>query len=146
MPSEHDSSFGIRTPRDFLRQLVIPQYQEFVRTNASSRHALLTFILGYHLYEWVNRERFDRKGFVSKYPSDIELVDVFEVARRIANGTKHFERRAKTTVQTGFSSAFSDGFARPLNVIMPDGVQRSADQLLRQMLEFWQHQERLGVL
>lgn len=98
------------------------------------------------MYEWVNRERFDPERFASKYPSDIELIDVFEVARRIANGTKHFERRAKTTVQTGFSSGFSDGFARPLNVIMPDGTQRSADQLLRQMLEFWQRQESLGVL
>ena len=102
------------------------------------------------MYEWVNGP-FDTRGFERKYPDDANLASVFEVARRIANGTKHFKARAKkdkrvqTKVQSGFSSAFSDGFARPLNVTVLNGTQRSADKLLRRMVEFWRHQESLGA-
>ncbi|MXX86895.1 MAG: hypothetical protein F4Y20_04325 [Acidobacteria bacterium] len=125
--------------------MVIPQYQEFVRANSSSRHALLTFILGYHMYEWANGKRFDKEDFVSRYPNDTDLVEAFAVARGIANGTKHFKARAKTKVQTGFSSGFSDDFARPLNVTLADGTEQSADNLLRRIVEFWQRQERSGA-
>ena len=44
---KHDSSFNIRTARDFLYELILPQYKEFVRHNASSRHALLSIVLVY---------------------------------------------------------------------------------------------------
>ena len=125
--------------------MVIPQHQEFVRANSSSRHALLTFILGYHMYEWANGKRFKREDFVRKYPNDTDLVEVFEVARRIANGTKHFKAKTKTKVQIGFSSDFSDDFARPLNVTLPDGTEHSADNLLRRIVDFWQRQERCGA-
>ena len=96
------------------------------------------------MYEWVNGP-FDTERFVREYPDDANLATVFEVARGIANGTKHFKARATTRVQTGFSSGFSDGFARPLNVIFPDGTQQSADNLLREIVGFWQRQECLGA-
>ena len=49
----HASSFNIRTARDLLHEIVIPQHEEFLANNSSSRHALLTIIMSYHLYEWV---------------------------------------------------------------------------------------------
>lgn len=140
----HQSSFGIRTPRDFLYEMVVPQYKEFTTKNSSSRRALIATILSYHMYEWVHRKKFTRAHFESNYPSENQKADIFDLARNIANGTKHFVNRAKTHVGAGFSSGFSDGFARPLNIEFPDGTMISADRFLREMVEFWKRQEQLG--
>ena len=50
----HVSSFDIRTAQCFLNKMVIPQYEDFLKDNASSRHALLTSILVFHMFEWAN--------------------------------------------------------------------------------------------
>ena len=145
----HESSFDIRTPRDFLHRMILPQYEDFIGHNASTRYALLAFIVVYHMYEWVNpRKKFTKEGFQSLYPSDPDMAATFDLARGIVNGTKHFkptgcQHRPKTHMQTGFSSAFSDGFARPLNIEAPDGTSESVDILLRKM-DFWKRQEQLG--
>ena len=68
------------------------------------------------MYEWVHEEAFTKQGFGLSYPQDFQVGDYFEAARKICNGTKHFKLRAHTTVQSGFSSEFSDEFARPLNL------------------------------
>ena len=147
----HSSSFNIRTARDFLHELILPQYEEFVRRNASSRHALLSFVLIYHMYEWVHLAPFTRKHFQSTYPDQHDVANLLELAKGIANGTKHFKPkrmgqvRPITRVQGGFSSAFSDGFARPLNVELPDGTSTSVDNLLGNLVDFWKRQERLGA-
>lgn len=73
------------------------------------------------------------------------MADLFDLARKIANGTKHFSPRASTHVQGGFSSAFSDAFAMPLRVEFPDGRYELADGFLRKMVEFWEHQEQQGA-
>ena len=52
MQMMHKSSFNIRTARDFLHEMIIPQHEDFREKNSSSRHALLTIILVYHMYEW----------------------------------------------------------------------------------------------
>ena len=67
------------------------------------------------------------------------------MARRITNGAKHFAPRAKTHTQVGFSSDFSDEFARPLNVEYDDGTQESADVFLRKMVDFWKGQGASGA-
>ena len=140
----HQSTFGIRTARDFLHKMIVPQYKDFTKMNASSRHALLAAILCYHMYEWVHKTKFTRVHFLSHYPGEHEMADMFESARKLANGTKHFANRVKTHVQKGFSSQFSDHFARPLNIESPNGTRLSADKLLRGMVEFWKRQEQLG--
>ncbi|PLY01958.1 MAG: hypothetical protein C0623_04735 [Desulfuromonas sp.] len=122
--------------------MVLPQYQEFLENNASSRHALLTTILAYHLYEWVHGgKKFSRCSedeFRSLYPSDIEICSIMKVAGHLTNGTKHFGNKdTKTRTQTGFISAFSDAFARPLNIILSDGNEVSADVFLGKLIEFW---------
>jgi hypothetical protein len=143
----HTSSFNIATAGDFFRMVVIPQHEDFVANNASSRHALLTTIVAYHMYEWVHpRTKFTVSDFKSKYPQDQPLADVFELAKNITNGTKHFlPEEAKTRAQKGFSSAFSDAFARPLIVAFPDGSEKSADSFLREMVDFWRVQEKNGA-
>ena len=141
----HTASFNIQTSRDFLQELIIPQHDEFVRHNASARHALLTFILVYHMYEWVHGKSYNRDHFANKYPNDQHLIDMFELAKKIVNGTKHFESKLRTHAQVGFSSAFSDAFARPLNVEFPDGTKKSADIVLREIVEFWKRQELIAA-
>jgi len=141
----HTSSFGITTAGDFFHTVVIPQHEDFVANNSSSRHALLTTIVSYHMYEWVYHRKFTTNHFKSTYPQDSSLADVFELARNITNGTKHFKPKAKTRTQTGFSSGFSEGFARPLMVEFPDGSETSADQFLRDMVDFWRKQEENGA-
>lgn len=148
--TQHNSSFSIRTPRDFLHELIIPQYEEFVRDNTSSRHALLSIVLVYHMYEWVHLLPFNEKHFRSTYPGHDDVAHLFGLTRGIANGTKHFkpnresQYRPIASVQIGFSSAFSDAFARPLNVELPDGATESVDTLLGTLVRFWKRQERLG--
>ncbi len=141
----HNASFNIRTPRDFLHEMIIPQHEDFVQNNASARRALLTIILLYHMYEWVHRRKFTRDHFETTYPSEYGMADLFDLAEKITNGTKHFRPKAKTQVQVGFSSGFSDEFERPLNVEFPDGRHESADIFLRTIVEFWSRQERLGA-
>ncbi len=133
----HESSFDIKTAQDFLHKMILPQYEEFKTNNASSRHALLTIILVSHMHEWVRPNK-------PSYPKDIEEMP--GLAKKIADGTKHFVPKAKTRTRRGFSSAFSNGFARPLIIKLPGGGELSVDQLLRKLVEFWKEQDRLGNL
>ncbi len=141
----HESSFTIRTPRDFLHEMVIPQHEDFIGENSSSRHALLTIILVYHMYEWVHGRKFCGNHFRSTYENESGIAEMFGLARKIANGTKHFLPKAKTQVQVGFSSDFSDEFERPLNVEFDDGRKESVDIFLRKMVGFWVLQEKVGA-
>ena len=51
-----------------FRIIVIPQYEDFVSNNSSSRYALLTTIVAYHMYEWAHRKKFTVGHFKSTYP------------------------------------------------------------------------------
>ena len=146
MQMMHKSSFNIRTARDFLHEMIIPQHEDFREKHSSSHHALLAIILVYHMYEWVHGAPFSIKHFRSTYKNEDDVEQMFGLAKNIANGTKHFAQRATTQVQTGFSSGFSDGFARPLNVEFDDGRKQSVDVFLRQLVEFWVQQEKDGAL
>lgn len=143
---ENSSTFSIKTAADFLNEMVLPQYEDFLKNNSSSRHALLCTMTSYHLYEWVNGKKFTTKTnhFQLKYPKHTSLIQSFELARKITNGTKHFCSPIKTRIQPGFSSAFSSGFAKPLVIECDDGSEISADQLLESIIYFWKEQYDLG--
>lgn len=139
------TTFDITTPAEFLNNLLVPQHQDFIANNSSRRHALLTTIVAYHMYEWVHRRKFTICEFETLYPANSTLAETFELARNIANGTKHFADKARTRAQKGFSSAFSDDFARPLVVVFPDGTERSVDLFLRDLVTFWTAQHEAGA-
>ena len=148
----HSGSFGITTPAEFLEQLLLPQHSDFQSNNASSRFALTCAIFGYHLYDWVNPTRIIknnlRADFEARYashPAKAHLAEMFDLARRLTNGTKHFENRIGTGTQSGFSAAFSSAFRRPLFVIRDNGSQIGADELLKEIVDFWTAERAAGV-
>lgn len=141
----HSSSFGITTADDFFREIVMPQYDDFIANNSSRRHALLATIVSYHFYEWVHHKKFTVKHFNLSYQLQTSMADAFEIAREITNGTKHYKQKCVTRTQKGFSSAYSDGFARPLLIEGKDGIDKSADILLREIIDFWKDQKISGA-
>lgn len=140
----HTSSFNITSANEYFNEMVLPQYEDFIKRNSSSRNALLTIILVYHMYEWVNKRKFKKEEFTTVYPNHSDLALDFDVARKITNGIKHFTSKIKTKTQTGFSSGFSDAFARPLTIENQDGKEESVDKFLRRLVAFWEEQKNHG--
>ena len=134
----HRASFGVETAAQFFDVVVKPQCEEFVSNNSSQRHALLAVIVLYHLFEWVHQTKFTSKSFAELHPSMKEISGIFEIARNITNGTKHFKNKVETRAQGGFSSGFSDAFQRPLVVVYEEDRTISADIIIRKLLEFWE--------
>ena len=140
----HESTFDIKTPNDFFKIVVLPQYEDFISKNSSQRHALLAILVTYHMYEWVNGTKFTVTSFKSKYSNYTGLSDTFEIARKIANGTKHFLPTTQTKTQVGFSSSFSNAFARPLIIKFPNGSEKPVDMFLEDMINFWKKESHEG--
>jgi hypothetical protein len=132
------SFFGVDTPKAFFTQVVVPRYEAFLDDNASPANALIAILVAYHMYEWVHQGKaFELAS--STLPS--AQKEAFELARRLANSTKHFKlkqtRPVSTRRQSGFSSDFSDEFARPLMIERDDGSEISADELLGTIIDHW---------
>ena len=60
-----------------LNEMVIPQHKEFIASNSSSRHALLTIILVYHMYEWVHGRTFSIDRFGTTYENEATMGEMF---------------------------------------------------------------------
>ena len=92
------------------------------------------------MYEWMHpREAFSVSNFLRRYPESTELAALFDMARHITNGLKHFAiKPTKTLSQSGFSSAFSNAFARPLVIVSSAGYEISADEFIGKMMNFWE--------
>ena len=142
----HESTFDIKTAKDFYNKIVFPQYQDFTHNSLSSRHALLSTIVLYHMYEWANGEKFTETHFRSRYSNDTDLIDSFELARKITNGTKHFGSGVKTRIQKGFNPGFDNGFARSSLVVeYSNGNEVSAEDFLAKLKCFWEEQNSIGA-
>ena len=143
----YEGSFQVTNAAGFMDTVLLPQYHDFVADIGSTRHALLTALTAVHLYEWVHpNQKFDIDHFKATYPGFVARAEFFEIARKLANGTKHFEggQRAKTRRQGGFSSAFSDAFARALMIEKDDGTEVSAFELLKEIVVFWEERRAAG--
>ena len=130
------------SPSDLLCQLIVPQYEDFLKNNASVRHAVLTVILSYHMYEWVHREKFTKEHFENCYADEADvdkMVELFVQARAITNDLKHCNFGSDITLGGGFSAldwSIGGDWARPINVVTPKG-KISMDKLLRELVGFW---------
>ncbi|MEZ8274182.1 hypothetical protein AB6C54_23555 [Vibrio splendidus] len=141
------SSFEVTDASSYFKIMVKPQYEQFLAQNSCVKSALLATMLTYHMYEWMHpKETFTVKRFIARHPENQELAPIFEMARHITNGLKHFETKPTTTrSQVGFSSAFRSSFSRPLIIVSSDGEEISVDQFLEKMITFWQGQMQLQV-
>lgn len=136
--------FIIGSPDHFFADVVIPQYDRFLEANSDVGAAVCAIVVTYHMYEWATGQSFNRDRFSDLYPNEPSIVEKFDLARRVANGVKHANPRIETRAQTGFSSAFSNSFARPMKVIQDDGAEVSVDDLLASLMEFWNRQKNKG--
>lgn len=134
------SSFQVVDAKSYFNIMVKPQYEEFLEKNSCVKNALLSTMLTYHMYEWAHpKEKFSIEQFEKRYPDKKELANLFEMARDITNGMKHFKVKPTTTrSQGGFSSGFSNDFARPLIIVSSSGEEISVDEFLEKMVIFWQ--------
>ncbi len=138
----HKTSFEIKTANDYFTEMLLPQHQDFISSNGSSRYALLTIILAYHMYEWVHKIKFTVEDFKAKYTNYQSMASEFDVARLITNGTKHFsEKEIETKVQPGFTSSFSNDFAKPLIIQYKNGSEVSADEFIHKIVDFWKNEK-----
>ncbi len=133
-------TFFIGSQEQFFSDVVYPQYENFKSRNSNISAAIGAIICTYHMYEWGTGSRFTQEHFIDQFSEDAELAEYFEMARKVSNGAKHANPRIETVTQAGFSSAFSSGFARPLNIIDDSGVSVSVDELLDTMIDFWKRQ------
>ena len=73
-------------------------------------------------------------------------TDSIDDARKITNGIKHFDKQEPVTkTQGGFGSGFDPGFSRPLNIVLSDGGEISADDFLGKIVGFWKEQQESGA-
>ena len=112
-------------------------HDAFVANNGSVHFGLSAVLVLYHMYDKFYRRQFGHdKGRSSNFP-DENTYKMFKIAQRLANSSKHAEVTIETIRQSGFSSGFSDGFARPLNVKF-DGEIVSLDNLVAVLYTYWE--------
>jgi hypothetical protein len=153
------ASFGVTTPTQFYDVVVQPQYRLFKRSYPhavspsaqKSRHAILSVICTYHLYDWFHGgEKFTLSHFDQHHPGQTAVRDMFEIARKVANGSKHFESRIASRVGQSFSPAFSQAFAQvaypALLIEKDDGTELHVHDLLAALMGFWEIQRATGKL
>lgn len=107
--SSHSASLGITNAKQFLEKLHEEQ-KDFVASDClSGRHALNAIITAYHLHEWVWGEWLQKRHdlrkewgvnspgeFCRRLSNNNQFCPALEDARKITNGTKHFENKIVT--------------------------------------------------
>jgi hypothetical protein len=139
------SSFGLNTASDFLQKLR-EERADFVHSKClDPRHAVNAVMNGYHMYEWVFPEI---SGRPHKKPKDFRdaLIAMpgspIEDARRVTNGTKHFQQ---AKIKTGSAEgAFQRSMVQPnafdvdhLWIERGDGRKQRAEDFIDEIVEFW---------
>jgi hypothetical protein len=159
MPRFGAASFDVTTPAHFYDLVVRPQYRLFCRSYPraispsaqKSRHAILSIICTYHLYDWFHQgEKFTQAHFDMHHPGQAAVREMFELARKVANGSKHFTSRIASRVDQSFSAEFSPEFAQEaypaLLIVNDDGTEVHVNDLLSVLIGFWKSQRQSGKL
>lgn len=149
-------SFEIRTARQFLEDLVEPDYDDFLKEPSSSRLAIHCALACWHLFEWVWEDVLegdtslwadihdsisDRNSFRAYA---LKTCPELDIMRDIANGSKHFVAGPSSTVKdskrTGAfqPNAFQpDAFAIARLEVELANSRRFFDDCLEAAMTFW---------
>jgi hypothetical protein len=149
--SNHSASFGTTNAKQFLEKLHDEQ-KDFVASNClSERHALNAIITAYHLHEWVWGEWLQKRqdlrkewGVNSSGEFGRRLANQYcpalEEARKIANGTKHFENRIVTGHHRGvFQRGVFQKDSFDVSRLWIDRGDKSqlAEDFIDELVKFW---------
>ena len=90
--------------------MVVPQYNDFLTNNASSRFALLCAFVAYHMFEWANNRReFREADFKARYQAKAHRAEWFELARRLVNAPSTFRTGSRQEHSLGSLQDFRMG-------------------------------------
>lgn len=72
------------------------------------------------------------------YPEDAPMAELFDLARKLTNSTKHFKQAINTRTTGAFGEGFSDGFdTLSMFIVLKDDTEMSVDSFLKELVEFW---------
>ncbi len=148
-------SFEIRTARQFLENLIEPDYAEFLQEPLSSRLAIHCALECWHLIDWVWADVLKGNTVLcSAIDSSIRDLDSFRdyavttcpelgIVRDIATGSKHFAAQSSTVKDSSQAGAFQAGAFQPdafdiarLEVELASSTRHFAD-CLEAAVTFW---------
>jgi hypothetical protein len=141
--------FEIRTAEQYLIKF-IEDYKDFKINPESSRHAINAVMTGYHLHEWVWGNKVQNNlSLMRKFGLEVKEIDdfkswikeecpEFEIARKITNGSKHFDLLESGKHKGAFSQDFSADFdISYLYVYDEKGTELRADDIINKLIKFW---------
>ncbi len=145
-------SFKIRTARQFLKDLVEPDYDEFLRQRGSSRLGIHCALGCWHLSDWVWKDVLNgNTSLCSDIHSSVKDCNSFRnyavktcpelgIIRGIANGSKHFTAWRSPVKDSNVAGAFQAGAFQPdafdIAQLQVDG--RPFADCLEAAVTFWQ--------
>ncbi len=140
-------SFDIRNSKDFLGKL-IADFDDYLKSDNSSRIALNCAMTSWHLTEWIYHEFGFVKEFskVSDYQSHIkERCPSLQIMHDISNGSKHYKLeyhkpkiQATERKEGTFDNTFDFTFDRTmLRIVMPNNDVVIFDNELGKTITFW---------
>jgi hypothetical protein len=152
------SSFEVKSSTSFYEMLKA-QFEEFKKDDTSSKNAILTSILAYHLREWLWKEHEEIIKNILGVHDQSEFNAYtnrrfygFPIIREICNGSKHFNTNSEAVQSSGLrGGAFSPtAFTPAFNIgvlTINDGTSSiKAINLLEGVLEFYEELiNKLGI-
>jgi len=142
--------FEIKTAEQFFKKF-IEDWKDFKRNPESTRHAINAIMTGYHLHEWVWKEKVRGNFFlIKKLGLENRKLDdfrswikgecpEFEIARTITIGSKHFDLLESGKHEGAFSQDFSADFDISfLYVCDEERTKVSADYIINSLIKFWE--------
>jgi hypothetical protein len=104
------SKVRIERAIDFLNQMVIPDYQEFLASSTDVRRAFHLACSLFHLRDWVYWDFKNSKGWTAEVQVQQHLENIcqdFRLIRDIANASKHLKLVSHGTPVTTAAATFA---------------------------------------
>jgi hypothetical protein len=122
------------------------------KADETARHAVNAIWTGYHLVEWIWKDRLRSDAALRARIAVGDEDDLwakirtehppFALVHRIANGSKHFLPKCGDPTTGVHHGAFSNGFSKGFDVdhlyIEIDGTRHDVEHVLDELLSYWE--------